>query len=144
MRASRLLAFSLAPLLAGCISLNYISFVTEEPIADERVAALKPDRDDLTSCLRALGAPTLVWELPNGGVAVSYGWINEAHWGFSISLPIPDFDFQSASFDYDDEHARTIGFVLIFDGALVLRIVRRGYLRDITGDLKRPPAEVDG
>ena len=105
------------------------------------LASLAPDRDDLGTCLVRLGAPRFVWEQPRGGFALAYGWLDRADWGFSASWAPKELSYGSASFEWDSSAADHIGVVLVFDGSLRLRMVRRGFLRDIATDLRRPPAD---
>ena len=147
-RPRRLLAFlaPLAPLvLGGCLNFNYVYRSIDEPIDGAVIERLAPDRDDLAACLARLGAPRYVWELPNDGCALAYGWSSHADWGFSVSWSPRELSYGGPSFEFDSTDETFFGVVLMFDGQLLLRAVRRGYLRDIAADLVRRPGDpVDG
>lgn len=127
--------------LAGCARLQWTRSSVDEPLDGDRLDALRPDHDDLGSCLRALGAPLRVWEAPDAGVALAWGWLDDLDWGFDISWAFDQF--ASVSFDWAEQLQRLRGAVLVFDHDLVLRQVRRGWLREIAPDLRRRPAAVE-
>jgi hypothetical protein len=131
----------LAPLLAACVNINFIQTNQEEPVPEEALAALRPEHDDLQSCLSRLGAPQLVWEQPRGGIALGYGWLDTFDWGFSISWS-PE-DWAPLSFEYDDTRSDVQGAVLLFDRERKLKVVRRGFLRDLLAETRARPADVE-
>lgn len=135
-RASLLLSLLL---LAGCVQLTWLRANVEAPIDDNRLLQLQPDRSDLDDCLSALGAPHQVWE-SIGGIVLAYGWLDQAGWGVSLSYSFERF--VSASFRYDDDASDLNGVVLVFDHDLRLRSIRRGYLAEITADLRPRPTAV--
>ena len=142
--ASRLLPLLSALILTApsCVRLTWSRTNIQEPIPDHALAAVAPDRADLTECLAQLGAPLLVWEYVDGGVALAYGWQDQADWSVTVSYSFTRF--VSASFEYAQGWRNLEGIVVLLDRDLVVRQVRRGLLRDIASGLeRRRPNDVD-
>ena len=132
----RFLLLALLPLLAGCVSGSWGRTNRHEPPSEEAIATRSPGESGLGQCLDALGAPLWVWEYRGDGVALAYGWLERVAWGFDVSVPLTDY--YSASFDYTDIDSEMPGLVLLFDGELTLRELRRGLLRDLILRAGRP------
>ena len=131
----------LLALCSACVSFDYVRFSYEEPLPDAAVAALAPGAP-LQDCLAALGAPQWVWEQPDGRLALGYAWFDQVDWGFSVSWSLTDF--ASVSFEFDSDVREVPGVVLLFDAAWQLAASRRGFMADITRDLRRrPPAAIE-
>ena len=139
-------AFSLglamaAMLASSCVQLSYDATRAEEPLPPAAIAALQPGRDDLTSCLRDLGAPHFVWEYRRVGMAL--GWVSEdtRNWNVNASY---NFDrFSNARFKAAWANSDLPGVVLWFDAELRLERVRQGRMRDLVQGLKQRPADLD-
>ncbi len=139
MRASVVLILLLV--LPSCVRFQYTRGNINEPIEDHQVDALQPGTSHLGDCLQSLGAPDKVWEYADGGVALAYGWLEESGWGLNVSWAFELF--VSISFDYSAAAQHMQGVVLLLDKELALQHIRRGFLSEITADLKRRrPADV--
>jgi len=140
----RLTSLALLCLATGCVSVNWTRESRYAPVADEHLARLEAGRTQLTDCLADLGAPLWVWEHTEGGqdgAALAYGWFDEKDYGLNVSVPVSDNS--SASFSYDNLDARLHGLVLFFDDRWVLTSFRTGYLKDLTREVRRPPAALE-
>ncbi len=137
----RAAAFVLAAALgAGCVTLSWERESRHTPVPDPVLAQLETGRSDLTDCLELLGAPLWVWEHVEGGepgAALAWGWINQRDLGVRVSVPVSE-QF-SVSLDYDRIDLRMKGVVLFFDQDLTLRAWRKGLLRDLSREVRRPP-----
>ena len=146
-RAQLLGALLAGPIAAGCVQLSWNRVTRHSPVPRDALARLSSDPghpSDLGECLAALGAPLWVWEHEidgASGAVLAWGWFDERSLGFSASVPITRG--VSASFDYDDADARMRGVVLFFDRDWRLVVLRTGLLRDLTGEVRRPPAVLD-
>jgi hypothetical protein len=136
MRAFLVLA-ALAP-LASCVQLSWSRDTRYEPLPAAALARLEPRGTDLAQCLADFGAPLWVWEQPGDGAALAWGWYDER--GFGLHLSVPVTHDTSASLAYDQDGARMRGVVLFFDARWKLVSWRQGLLRDLTRELRRPPA----
>ena len=134
-------AACLLTVLSSCLSVEWSRDRRLEPISDAEIAEIRPGETELDDVLDAFGAPLFVREYKTYGAEVSYGWFSEQGWGFTVSLPVSDS--YSLSFDYDQINARMRGLVLLFDDDLQLVSARRGYLRELLGDVNRQPAYID-
>ncbi len=140
MRAALTIAAA-AALLTSCARIQWSRSSINEPVDAQLIETLAPDRDDLTACLAALGAPVRVWEAADGGVAMAYGWLDADDWGFSVSYSVARF--VSASFSYGEVLTEGEGVVLVFDRDLILRDVRAGQFADIAAEPgRRRPNDV--
>ncbi len=131
------LAAALACLLGGCVTVSFGRTRGFEPVAEDVLLSLRDGNADLAACLRTLGAPNLVRELPGGGMALAWAWINSLSWGIQASVALRGV---SLSADYDAERRDFEGAVLFFDGAQRLVKVERGMLRDFLQAPERHPA----
>ncbi len=115
-----------------------------EPIPQQATVGLGREHASLQTCLDQLGAPNLVWESPRG-LTVAYAWLDKFDWQISAQLygVDPTIDGRTI-FSYDSVNNAFDGAVLVFDEQLKLRFVRHGLLSDITRDLQRPPAYIEG
>lgn len=131
-----------AVLLAGgatsCVQFSWERHVTFEPVRTEAVDGLRIGESSLGDALGRLGAPLYVWEGAHDAVVLGYGSENRREVGFDVSVPV--FDSANASFSFDDVAKRLEGYVLVFDDKAVLRIVRRGLLRDLALTERTRPA----
>jgi len=137
-------ALVLLPLCVGCVSLTWERESRHTPVSAASISRLESGRSDLGECLAELGAPLWVWEHVEGGrpaAALAYGWFDERDFGVRVSVPVSD-NF-SASFDYDQIDQRMKGLVLFFDEGWMLTAWRTGLLRDLTREVRRPPAAVE-
>ena len=129
-------------LAAGCVSVRFQHENRFEPIPDPSIQSLVPGAADLDLALARLGAPLFVWEHDQEGMALAWGWQEQSGWGFSVSYEV--VAHAEVSFTYDSIAKDLQGLVLLFDRDLTLRVIRRGYLRDLGGELrKHRPAFVD-
>ncbi len=136
------LAVVLACLAAGCVSLSFDRVRGFEPIADDILVDLRDAHADLGECLRRLGAPNLVHELPDGGMALAWGWLDARGWGIHVSVSVRGVDVGG---DYDGERRHLEGAVLFFDASARLVKVERGLLHDfLQAPSRHPPATVEG
>ena len=137
----RLLPVALACLLGGCVSVSFDRVRGLEPVADEVLLDLREGKADLALCLRRLGAPSHVHELPDGGMALAWAWIDSLSWGIQISVALRGVNLSA---DYDAERRDFEGAVLFFDREQRLVKVERGLLRDFLRPPRRhPPATVE-
>ncbi len=145
MTAVRWLA-ALAPLFAaGCVSGDWNRAGLGEPIARERLDALRRGTDTLGACLASLGAPERVFEhdvAPDGssGVALLWYWRDEAGFGVEVSS---GRDEVPGSLSFDFVGVDLPGCVLWFDRDLVLQEWRSGLVGDLLPRRVRPSG-VDG
>ena len=139
----RLAALLLLVLLPGCLSGSWRRETRHEPPPRGALRSLVVGESDLGDALEVLGAPLWVWEAPADGMAVAYGWLERR--GFSLNLSVPVTRDLNASFDYDDVDDDMKGCVLFFDAEHRLVEKRRGWLRDLTVESRRPrPALTEG
>jgi hypothetical protein len=137
----RPIAIAMAGLLGGCVSVNFERTRGFEPVADDILLELREGHADLAACLRCLGAPNLVHELPGGGMAFAWAWLDSLSWGIQVSVPVRGFNVCA---DYDAERRDFEGAVLFFDAAQRLVKVERGLLHDfIQPSARHPPATVE-
>ena len=121
----RLLCLALL-LVGGCIRVDYVRELSDEPVPEEKFEALVPGMS-LQVCLDTLGAPAYVWSDPRG-VWLAYIWINERGPRISASVPLIALGAPgpSPSITYSNIKRKGRGITLCFDGDLVLRFARRG------------------
>jgi hypothetical protein len=131
-----LLAAATALLAASCLRVRYAVQRIEEPVPQALLDGLRPGRDDLSSCLRAIGAPNFVWEYRGDGMALGWVFADAAGWYFAASLNV--YRFASASMTLDFDNLDLPGVVLWFDENLLLLEWRRGSMRELTQGLRRP------
>lgn len=137
---SRLLVAALG-LLGGCVSVNFDRTRGLEPVSADVLLDLRESRADLTMCLRRLGAPSHVHELPDDGMALAWAWIDSLGWGIQVSVSLRGVNLSA---DYDAERRDFEGAVLFFDREQRLVKVERGLLRDFLRPPDRhPPATVE-
>ena len=122
---------------SGCVSFSYERELAYEPVPKADVEALRPGESDIGDALARLGAPLFVWEGVDDAVVLAYGSEDTRGWGVRVSVPL---DRTSASFQFDDRAQRLEGWILVFDDAGKLQIVRAGMLRDLRAAARRPPA----
>lgn len=142
----RAAVFAVVLATGGCVTGNYGHTSFDEPIADERVAALVPGQASLTDCLQTLGAPSRVFEYrvgPTGesGMALLWFWRDQAGWGLDASS---GDDAIPGSVSFDAVATDLPGFVLWFGPDLRLERARKGTLGDLLPGRLRPSAVVDG
>jgi hypothetical protein len=129
--------FLAVPMLPGCISINYSRECWFEPFDETALEELRPDQTDLTTCLARLGAPHFVWPHARDGFALAYARLDQSQWGVELSYAITGG--ASIDFSYDNASKDIEGVVLLFDADLLLRTIRRGYLRELPeAGSKRP------
>lgn len=137
-RAARIGAVALALgalASSSCVRARYQKSTVLRPIPLAVQSELELGAN-LRDCLASLGAPSFVWEQPNGAVAIAYAWSRSVGWGVGVSATI--VRNVDASFDYDDLSASTRGLVLWFDSSWKLTHIERGRLRDLAAPLVRP------
>jgi hypothetical protein len=132
-RAAILLALVLC---TGCVAYTYERDLAFEPVDDARVEPLRVGESDIGETLGRLGAPLYVWEGVNESVVLAYGWNESKGWGLRVSRSL-------ASISYDDTGARLEGWIFVFDADNKLKVVRKGLLRDLRAETRRPPAFVE-
>lgn len=141
-RASTTIALASCGLLASCVSFRYERDIIERKPDAAIVSGFTVGTTHLGDVLGVMGAPTDVWEAADGGTAVAYGGLRSRGWNVDVSVPISDAG--SASLSYTDTRARTQGFMLLFDPAGHLEIVREGNLADLRRTYaRRPPASLE-
>jgi hypothetical protein len=145
-RAASLVATALCVLpFAGCVTGNYGHRSFNEPVSTERLEALEPGKDDLTTCLAALGAPNRVFEYQVGpdltsGMALLWFWRDSEGFGVEVSAPVED---ASMNFQYDQTDTELPGCALWFSSDLRLERWRLGRVGDLLPGRVRPAPAVD-
>jgi hypothetical protein len=139
-------SLALAALCLGtsCLHFSWSREARYAPIAAAELERLEAERTDLTACLAAFGAPLWVWEQdPASGASavLAYGWSDARDLGFRFNVPIGRV--VSPYVDYHQLDRRMRGLVLFFDADWKLLRWRTGLLRDLTREVRRPPAEVE-
>ena len=134
-RGGACIAAGIIGLLPGCFSLEYNRMSLGEPVADATLQALRPGRDSLSDCLRALGAPELVYEHRTSGIALLWFWKESAGWGLELSSPSDDVP---ARLTLELEGAELPGCMLWFGPDLKLERWRLGTIGDLLRDRVRP------
>lgn len=142
-----LLALLLLVCSSACVTGYYRQVSINEPIPTERLQALVPGKDDLASCLRALGAPVDVREYQvaadrASGVALVWYWSQRYGWGLDLSAPVTRD--ASVSFEMDFAGTDLPGCVLWFDRDLVLESWREGLVGELLAERRRPSPVLDG
>ena len=137
---------ALAFALTGCVTGEFAQVTINEPIDVERLHALQPGKDDLTSCLAALGAPVDVREYRVGpdrasGMALVWYWSERVGWGVQVSGSVTDE--ASVSFEFDWAGTDLPGCVLWFDRDLVLESYREGLVGELLAARRRPSPVVE-
>ncbi|MCA8948627.1 MAG: hypothetical protein KDE27_03950 [Planctomycetes bacterium] len=123
--------------LASCV--GYVRYRTNEPIPLAALEQLRPERDDLASCLQRLGAPVHVFA--NGAdIVLLWSWQDTDDWSADVSLPVAEW--VNADFELDLTFAERLGCGLWFDPDLVLAGWRAGRIGDLLPRRQRP-APVD-
>jgi hypothetical protein len=130
---------------AGCVTGSYNHVSADEPIADERVAALAAGKATLTDCLSALGAPNRVFEYDVGadgrsGAALLWYWRDQSGWGLDVSSGDESLP---GSVSFESVAGELPGYMLWFGPDLVLERARRGTVGDLVPGRLRP-SRVDG
>lgn len=140
---------ALLPLLCvgACVTGEYNQVSINEPVDLELLRRLEPGKDDLTSCLRKLGAPVDVQEYRVGsdlssGVALIWYWSQQYGWGLEISAPVGDDASLNFEMDFGGNHLP--GCVLWFDERLVLESWREGLVGELLQGRRRPAPVLDG
>ena len=125
----------------ACVSFRFERTSVNVPPRAGAVEGLKPGESSLDQCLQQLGAPLYVWEYQGSGAALAWGWELSHARGVTLSIPLEQSSITAGS--YDDLAKDLHGFVLFFDDGGKLTELRRGYLRDLRGELeRRRPAAV--
>ena len=125
--------------LSGCISVHFNRRLGFEPVPDAVLNELRTGGADLTVCLQRLGAPNLVYEQPDGGLALAWGWLDQFAWGIDASLSLRGV---AVSGDFVGDKRVLEGAVLFFNRELQLVEVDRGRLRDFLAAMpRRRPAD---
>lgn len=137
----RMIALLIPLLGSSCLSISWERKLHEVRLEPARYAGLEPGVADLQTCLRQLGAPLTVWELPAGRFAIAYGWDENRELGLSVSVPVTQR--QSANFDYDEINLHRPGVVFFFDSALVLESRREGRLNNLREETRRRPDSLE-
>ena len=127
-------------LLASCVTGEYNQVTFNEPIDRQRLLQLQPGKDDLTSCLAALGAPVDVREYAvdqdrNSGMALIWFWTSQVGWGAKASSVFKD---ASVSFEFDFTGTDLPGCVVWFDSDLKLESYREGLVGALLRQQRRP------
>lgn len=140
-RALPAAALAAAASLAGCVSGAYWHGSVDEPIAAERLEALRPGVATLGRCLDALGAPNRVFEHRvaadgTSGVALLWFWRDAAGWGLEVS----GGDELPGSVAVERDAADLPGCVLWFGSDLVLERWRLGTVGELAPTRRRPSA----
>lgn len=136
-----LAASACAWLVAGCVQLSFDRDLRLEAIPKSAFEGLEPGRTDLEAALLRLGPPVFAWELPEGGMALAWGWLASSGWQMKVSAPITGRG-ESVSVDYSSSADRMRGAVLFFDRGLQLEAIQQGLLRDLRKATRpRPTAE---
>jgi hypothetical protein len=130
----------LAVMATSCVTGEYARYSIDEPIAAERIDALQPGTDDLTTCLRALGAPHRAFEYRaaadgTAGVMLLWMWRDESGWGLQVSSPL---DEAPVSFEFDRSYDDLPACALWFGADLRLERARLGSVRDLLPARVRP------
>jgi hypothetical protein len=113
----------------ACVRLRFEQTNLQRPLpraVQERVAPGMA----LAECLELLGAPNVVWEQPDGKLALAYAWSHSFGWGFAASVDVARN--ANASFDFDDLSEDVYGVALFFDRDWKLVESQRGRLRELT------------
>ncbi|MEX1025686.1 MAG: hypothetical protein WD226_11490 [Planctomycetota bacterium] len=131
----RLGLLALLAVTTSCVQLRWARVESATPITQERYAGLAPGHANLGDALEALGAPTLVRELPADGIACAWAWQRGRTLGVTVSLPVTDV---SVSLDYDDVSDALDSVVMFFDGDRELTVIERGKLSSLLA--RRPPS----
>ena len=126
--------------MASCVTGEYRQVNINEPVDRARLHALQPGKDDLESCLAALGAPVDVREYDvakdrHSGMALIWFWTEQVGWGAKASSVIKD---TSVSFEFDWTGTDLPGCVLWFDRDLKLESYREGLVGDLLQRQRRP------
>ncbi len=137
---SLIAAFVLTSFGGACVSGAYNADSLHEPLAAERLDALRPGHDTLATCLASLGAPNRVLEYrvePDGssGMVLLWFWRNAEGWGIELSSPS---DEVPASVAYGADAADLPGCVLWFGADLVLESWRAGPIGELLPGRVRP------
>ena len=132
-RTGVVLAASLASALtlSSCLSYSWSREEAMVPVAEDNLASLQSGAS-LEECLDELGAPLYLWEYRETGIVLAWGSSSRADHGFSLSVPLSDNSSVSINFNNIDQKIE--GVVLVFDEALELRWIRRGYLSEIAAE----------
>jgi hypothetical protein len=128
-------------LLSSCVTVQFLRRRAFDPVADGVLDELRQSHADLTTCLVRLGAPNLVYEQPDDGLALAWAWLDQFGWGINASINLRGV---AISGDFDAEQRNLQGAVLFFDRELRLVDVDRGLLRDfLRAPSKRRPAAAE-
>lgn len=137
-----LLAVGAAAVASSCVSFTYERDIVERRPEAAVVGRFVVGTSDLAEVLGALGAPNDVWETAGGGVACTWGGLRSKEWNVDVSVPVTEG--YSASVSYTDTHAKTRGWLFLFDEHDRLELVREGSLADLRRTYaRRQPAAVD-
>ncbi|MBL9078837.1 MAG: hypothetical protein JNL08_15130 [Planctomycetes bacterium] len=141
-RRCRVVAIAALSLAAGCVQGSYDRAAFDEPIAVERLQALRPGQDDLRRCLAELGAPHRVFEHAvaadgSAGVALLWYWRDQTGFGVELSSGRDD---APGSLSYDQGDVDLPGCMLWFGRDLVLERWQQGLVGDLVPRRARPTA----
>lgn len=128
---------------ASCITVSFDRRRGFEPLDGKALGELRAGRADLAQCLAKLGAPNLVYQQPDGRIAMAWASLDQFGWGMDVSVSLRGV---SASGELEIDKRDIEGAVLFFDRELRLVSLERGLLRDFLVQPRRqlPPAvEVD-
>ena len=127
-----------AALASSCVSFRFDRATVNVPPKQGVLARLSAGETTLASALDALGAPLYVWEYKGDGLALAWGWSEDASRGLSLSIPLDQGGSATASYDDLARHLR--GVVLFFGPDLALESMREGFLNELRPaiDRKRP------
>lgn len=134
MRALPLLL--VAALLPGCVTVRFDRRRAFEPVSGETLARLRAGHSNLETCLATLGAPNLVYQQPDGRIAMAWAWLDHFGWGLNASISVRGL---SVSADTDVDKRDIEAAVLFFDQDLRLVSLERGMLHDFLRQPRRQP-----
>ncbi len=126
-------------LLAGCVQGQWNRVRYEEPIpagALERFAI----GSEATAVFAALGAPTAVWELAQGGAALVWAHDGEVRLGISASVTLDDSPVLP-SLGFGDDRGRVRGVMVLLNRDFKVQEVRSGDLGSLAPPPRRPSPE---
>lgn len=143
--AAALPALALVLANAGCVTGSYARASIDEPVLLPRLEALQPGRDDLGTCLAALGAPQRVFEYQvaadhTSGAALLWYWRDASGFGVDVSSGTRDVP---GSLQLDYLGTDLPGCMLWFGPDLVLERWQLGQVGDLLPTRVRPGAPPD-
>ena len=126
---------------SACVQVGYERETRLEPLPQGALEKLTPGVSDLKTALDLLGPPIFVWELPEQGSALAWGWYSSVGWKVRVSDG--NKGEVSASFNYERAAEHMHGAVLFFNRAWQLTAVREGVLSELRDDSRVRPDAVD-